>query len=258
MHHLIYLVALNSQLHLATLRSNPRRILDVGFGTGFWMFDMEKKYPSAEIIGFDIANSMDDLGGSRCVFRAPVNFNSSSWPIEDDSVDLVHMAQLCGSVTDWQQLYQKAYRCLQPGTGQIEHVEVDWTPRTNEREYPAAATDLHNWWYWMCHASGLSGKPMTYREDTEDLLEHAGFVDVAHKRIRIPLFCHSARKDHREWQLAHSYQMAMGHEDTESFTGLSMALFTRYLNFSPAQVHEICRRVKAVVGMRDLPLYINL
>ncbi|CAK3759998.1 S-adenosyl-L-methionine-dependent methyltransferase [Lecanosticta acicola] len=259
MHHLIYLVALNKQLHLATLRSSPRRILDVGFGTGFWMFDIEKMYPSAEVIGIDLENQIGaNPGRTGCIFKAPVDFNSSPWPIEDASVDLVHMAQLCGCVADWQQQYGKAYRCLRPGTGQIEHVEVDWTPRTHESHYPAAAIDVHNWWYWMCQASSQSGKPMAYREDTEDLLEHAGFVDVAHKRIRVPLFVHSARKDQREWALAHGYQVAMGHEETESFTGLSMLLFTRYLNFSPAQVLEVCNRVKGVIGQKDLPLYINL
>lgn len=109
-HHLIYLVALNKQLHLATFRTAPRRILDVGFGTGFWMSDMEKQYPHAELIGIDLDASMGSVGNSRCIFKNPVDFTAPTWPVDNSSVDLVHMAQLCGCVPNWLDHYSKAYR----------------------------------------------------------------------------------------------------------------------------------------------------
>ena len=109
----------------------------------------------------------------------------------------------------------------------------------------------------MQQASQAAEKPIAYREDTEELLEQAGFVDVSHKRIRIPLYV-DGRKDQREWKLAHGYQTAMGHIGTQSFTGFSMALFTRYLGLDPKQVQDICAEVVDVVGQKDLPLYINL
>lgn len=148
-------------------------------------------------------------------------------------------------------------RCLRPGTGQMEHIEIDWAPRTSQSQFPAAATDMHNWWYWMQQSSQRAGKPIAYREDTEDLLEEAGFVDVSHKRIKIPLYV-DGRKDKREWALAHGYQTAMGHIGTQSFTGFSMALFTRYLGFTPQQVQHACEKVVGVIGQKDLPLYIHL
>lgn len=111
MHLLIYTTALKSSLHLAQLY-HPRRILDVGFGTGYWMFEMAQKHPYAEIIGFDMVQPSGPLPDAigQCRFRAPVDFLAPRWPIEDDSVDLVHMAQLCGTVPDWASLYRKAYR----------------------------------------------------------------------------------------------------------------------------------------------------
>jgi ubiquinone/menaquinone biosynthesis C-methylase UbiE len=92
--------------------SDPRRILDVGFGTGFWMMEMAKKYPRAEIIGYDLILPDGKLpkAGNQFRWLAPVDYLAPRWPTEDGSVDLVHLAQLCGSVNDWASLYKKAYR----------------------------------------------------------------------------------------------------------------------------------------------------
>lgn len=256
MHQLIYSVALNNQLHYAVFRTPPSRILDVGFGTGFWMIDMEYKYSQAEIIGIDLDDSVVK-GNSKCIFKSPVDFTAPQWPVDDSSMDLVHMSQLCGCVPDWLAHYRKAFRCLRPGTGQIEHVEIDWRPRTNQANFPAAAMDMWNWWGWVCQASERSGKHIAYNEQTEEMLEQAGFVDISHKKIRIPLYC-NGQKDPREWQLAHGYQTAMGHVGSQSFPGFSMALLTRYLGFTPQQVYELCERVVHVVRQKDLPLHVTL
>jgi ubiquinone/menaquinone biosynthesis C-methylase UbiE len=111
MHTLIYTTALKSRLHLAKL-SDPRRVLDIGFGTGFWMMEMAKKYPRAEVIGYDLILPDGKLPkvGPTLHWQAPVDYLAPRWPVEDGSVDIVHMAQLCGSVNDWASLYRKAYR----------------------------------------------------------------------------------------------------------------------------------------------------
>lgn len=109
----------------------------------------------------------------------------------------------------------------------------------------------------MLLASDKAGKSLRFREDTEDLLENAGFVDVSHKRVRVPLF-NAGTKDKRERKLAHAYQTAMGHQDSQSFTGFTMALFTRYHGMPPEQAAQICAQALAVVQGQPLPLYITL
>ncbi|CAK1357334.1 hypothetical protein CB0940_07915 [Cercospora beticola] len=258
LHDLIYGTAMAGQLHIADFgRNPPRRVLDVGFGSGFWMIEAGKRYPDCQIIGFDLDNPLGVAQDRNCQFRSPVDFTAPTWAIEDASVDLVHMAQLCGCVPRWEDLYAKAFRSLRPNTGQIEHIEFDWTPRTNEPQMPPQATDLVNWWYWMLLASDKAGKSLRFREDTEDLLENAGFVDVSHKRVRVPLF-NAGTKDKRERKLAHAYQTAMGHQDSQSFTGFTMALFTRYHGMPPEQAAQICAQALAVVQGQPLPLYITL
>lgn len=258
-HQLIYGAALNNQLHIATFRSPPRRVLDVGFGTGFWVIDMCTKYPSAEIIGIDIDHPPRQHQEQNCSFRTPVDFNAPNWDIEDCTVDLVHMAQLCGCVPDWTDLYRKAYKSLRPGTGHVEHIEFDWMPRVSDNtQFPPQAYDIGNWWSWTLQASERAGKSLRYREDTEDLLESAGFVDITHKRVKVPLF-NLGTKDKREQRLAHAYQTAMGYRNSQSFTGFSMALFTRYWQMPPHHVEEYCARALAVVQENHtLPLFITL
>ena len=52
-HHVIKLL-LNGELHLAPLE-NPKRILDLGTGTGLWAIEMADKFPKAKVIGTDLS-----------------------------------------------------------------------------------------------------------------------------------------------------------------------------------------------------------
>ena len=52
-HHIIMLLS-NGHLHLAPL-TNPRRILDIGTGTGIWAMEMADLYPDSLIIGTDLS-----------------------------------------------------------------------------------------------------------------------------------------------------------------------------------------------------------
>jgi methylase of polypeptide subunit release factors len=54
LHHEIFLLLLDGQLHKAPIGETPHRILDVGTGTGIWPVDMADKYPTAEVIGVDL------------------------------------------------------------------------------------------------------------------------------------------------------------------------------------------------------------
>ena len=44
----------DAQLHLAPLE-NPRRILDIGTGTGIWAIQMADDYPDCTVIGTDLS-----------------------------------------------------------------------------------------------------------------------------------------------------------------------------------------------------------
>lgn len=75
------------------------------------MTDIAELYPQAEVIGLDLYTTVPSLQvPPTCSFKSSVDFTAPQWPIEDHSVDLVHMAQLLGCVPDWLSHYRKAYR----------------------------------------------------------------------------------------------------------------------------------------------------
>ena len=52
-HHVITLL-LGGELHLAPLL-NPKKILDIGTGTGLWAIEMADRYPDAMVVGTDLS-----------------------------------------------------------------------------------------------------------------------------------------------------------------------------------------------------------
>ena len=48
-------ISMNMKLFDAKLPENPRRILDIGTGTGVWAIEMADEYPEARIIGTDLS-----------------------------------------------------------------------------------------------------------------------------------------------------------------------------------------------------------
>ncbi|KAL1981644.1 hypothetical protein VTN96DRAFT_2358 [Rasamsonia emersonii] len=53
--HYIQQLVLGGTIFCAPISPNPRRILDLGTGTGLWAIDMAKKYPQATVIGTDLS-----------------------------------------------------------------------------------------------------------------------------------------------------------------------------------------------------------
>jgi hypothetical protein len=53
MHHEALVLIQEGALHLAPLEE-PKRILDVGTGTGIWAIGMADKHPKSKVIGFDL------------------------------------------------------------------------------------------------------------------------------------------------------------------------------------------------------------
>ena len=55
LNHYKYTMVQNDQLFLAPIGDYPQNILDLGTGTGLWAIECADKYPSASVIGTDIA-----------------------------------------------------------------------------------------------------------------------------------------------------------------------------------------------------------
>jgi malonyl-CoA O-methyltransferase len=86
------------------IRQQPRRILDLGAGTGFFTAALLKRYRKADVVALDIAERMLQRVQARAGwFRRPrcVCADAESLPFADDSFDFIFsnlMLQWCGNL----------------------------------------------------------------------------------------------------------------------------------------------------------------
>ncbi|KAI1378784.1 S-adenosyl-L-methionine-dependent methyltransferase [Hypoxylon crocopeplum] len=166
------------------LPSNPR-ILDLGCGTGIWVIDMADRHQGrANILGWDLSLIQP--------LRIPpgVEFQrrdiEDPWSgVEEGSFDLIHMKMLAGSIGDWATLYSRILRYLKPGTGVFEHVEIDFTPRSEIGDLPEDSP-LRIWAHELNEAMERAGRPLTMNPNTVGLLQRLGYVDVEQSSKRVP------------------------------------------------------------------------
>lgn len=112
----------------------------------------------------------------------------------------------------------------------------------------------------MLRASSRLGRSVAYRDDTQELLENAGFTDINHQTIRINL--QWSPQDERDSRLKRWFISIMCGDRQgnirPSFEALTMSLFTRQLSMCPEEVHSRCNAVRAAYYTNRAPLYHNL
>lgn len=107
---------------LEYINFEPKRILDIGAGTGFATSSLQKIFPKAEIIALDIALPMLTIARQRKGFWSRIknrirfiNADAESLPIKDNSVDLVFSNLTLQWVNDLDVVLSEFNRVLRDG-----------------------------------------------------------------------------------------------------------------------------------------------
>ncbi|KAI0473770.1 methyltransferase LaeA [Xylariaceae sp. FL0804] len=255
--HKILLIVRQEQLHTRELPPNPR-ILDLGTGSGIWAIHMAeqlfgrglydaKDYPPPEsglpqgpprIFGWDLTTSQP--------LRIPpaVKFEQRDlerdWSgVEPDSFDLIHIRMLAGGVESWRKVYEEVFRHLKPGTGVLEHVEIDFRPQCEGEQIPMHRTRLAEWTYELHEAMRRNGTPLEPLADTAKLLESLGFVDINHVQVRLPLNP-AWPEDEFEREIGKWFNLGMN----QAINGMTMAPLCRRNGWRKEQVLDLLEDVK--------------
>lgn len=113
MQHHKYTLLQGDKLYLSPLHDDPQKILDIGTGTGIWAIDMAEKFPSAEVIGTDIAPVQPNWMPPNCYFE--VDDCELDWQYKKGSFDFIHTRDCYLSIRNWPRLIGQAYDHLKPG-----------------------------------------------------------------------------------------------------------------------------------------------
>lgn len=247
--HKLFLVARFNHLHYSPLYRPPTnangqsgavpdqgpRVLDLGCGTGIWAMEMAQKYPNAYILGIDLAAIQPPNRPPNCDFHAPRDFESP-WALGEDSWDLINLRMGCGSVSSWPSLYRKAFAHLRPGTGYFEQTEIDFKPRCDNAELPES---MLSWYEHLKDATESVKKPIAFQKNTKQMLEEAGFVDVGHQWVGLPL--NPWPNPSHEKEVGRWYNLAL----SESLETLSLAPFSRCYNWPVDRIRKYAAEVKS-------------
>lgn len=117
LHCLIHDEALKGRLVNADLNvhvSHRLQILDVGYGTGIWAYEMAKSNAHVDVLGIDLFGTEPTRNDAipNVQFETPLNFTDTNWHLREGYFDLIRMSQLCGCVPDWLQQYSTAFRSV--------------------------------------------------------------------------------------------------------------------------------------------------
>ncbi len=108
------------------------RVLDVGCGTGEWVFDLSKRYPKLHIYGVDAnedalyrAKTQRNTDGLRQIELRHMDL-MHGLPIPDQYVDFVHMSRFARFVRSrsWPDIIKESIRVLRPD-GWLNLVEME-------------------------------------------------------------------------------------------------------------------------------------
>ncbi|KAK0311852.1 hypothetical protein LTR01_002766 [Friedmanniomyces endolithicus] len=263
MHNAWYNVALDNRLHLATLRPGRLRILDIGYGTGIWAVEMKKLYPDSEITAIDIGNdhpTVDEDGYQvhhGVDWRPGVDFMQDDWGLKDGSFDFIHAGMLHSFVEALETGKTSSAESLV--SGQAEFLELHWTPRCDVATSPSSS-DVSRWWHAMQIASTSIGKPLDYPADIEAIIQRAGCTVLNHRVIDVQtaedLF--NLNADDPQICITHWYRIFMFTPAYKTLNGMSMALLTRQLGWTPADVAALVVRVNYQLNLTHSPYYHNL
>jgi SAM-dependent methyltransferase len=180
--HCKFLLLYEGRLHLSPIIAHPQNILDLGTGNGTWAIEMADSFPSAHVIGVDIAAVQPTWVPPNCQFE--ILDVESDWLFPKARYDLIHARELIFAIRDWPALISQAYEHLMP-EGYLElavtvpEVGCDDGTCPPDSCYKEMA-EIH---FQIADALGIDGFAA---KKWKDQLEARGFEDVHERVFKIP------------------------------------------------------------------------
>lgn len=236
MQHRCMYLASGSKLFHAPIES-PIRALDLGTGTGIWALEMADKYPLADIVGVDLSPIQPAWAPENIKFEIDDIEDEWTWP--ENHFDLIYSkTMLVGGIKNAQRYFEQAYKHCAPN-GYFECLEM--TTRISSDHYAIPEDNsIVKWTTLLKQGIRAMGSILDVDFDKmAEVMRQVGFVDVTVKPFKVPIGTWPANPTLKE---AGSVQLVAMLEGIE---GLSLAVFTRCLDWTLEDTQKLIEKTKA-------------
>ncbi|KAL1637258.1 hypothetical protein SLS58_009445 [Diplodia intermedia] len=225
---------------------DPRKILDIGTGTGKWAIEMASEFPGADITGTDLSPIQPEWVPENVQFVID-DAQEEDWLIKPDSYDYIHTRVLLGSFEDFREVVKKSYKYLKPG-GWMESQEFYSTlycdDGTMGPDYAFA-----EWTRTQDAAAMNLGRPLRIANKLKRWYEEQGFVDVHEEVFKLPI--NPWPKDPQLKMLGRFSENSL----LEGIQAFSLAWFHRGLGWTKDEIEVYLVQVRKAIADRSVHAY---
>jgi SAM-dependent methyltransferase len=243
--HRKYELVIGDKHFLAPIGPTPQRILDLGTGTGIWALDVADMFPSAEVIGVDIAPIQPKWVASNCQFE--IDDVEADWMYKKDSFDFIHFRDPLYCIRDWPKLMGQCISHLRPG-GWCEFACIYPVPMCDDGSMPE-----NSGFKTVCRkfreAGKIFGTPLDAPIHFATYMREAGFVDISENIFKVP--ASPWPKDRRLKQIG-ALEMTNVMEGAEAF---GFRVFHQVFGWSKEQIELVLIDMKRDVRNRAFHQY---
>ncbi|KAF4870333.1 Secondary metabolism regulator LAE1 [Colletotrichum siamense] len=240
--HAMLVRAVGNKLYTAPLEKNKvSRILDIGTGTGIWAMEMGDVFENAEVTGIDLSAIQPEWVGPNVKFV--VDDVESQW-VGEKKYDYIFCRCMAACVTDWPKLVRMIYDNLNPG-GWVEFQDSDFNYYSDD----GTLTEEHQFKQWsksLVHALESVGRDPCPGPKLEGWVKDAGFQDISHKRLKVPVGPWLKDKWFSDLGAMNLTQLLNGLE------GFSLRVFCGILGQTESEVQALLDAVREELRTRHL------
>ncbi len=218
--HRISLTLLHGRLCLAPV-DRPRKVLDLGSGSGLWTVDFARQWPDAEVIGIDLHQTPPPDNPPPNV-KFLVADCEDTWAF-GPPFDYVHGRYISLYIRDHASLIRAIYHNLTPG-GHVEFMEalLHWQAVDDSLD----GTAIKKWNELLVGGVTNMGRDVRSGLAYKRYLKDAGFVNVTEKKLFVPTTPWPRARDKKMLGAMQQANLA------SSIPAITTAVFTNSLGWS--------------------------
>ncbi|KAI9770919.1 MAG: hypothetical protein M1840_002623 [Geoglossum simile] len=224
----------------------PKKILDIGTGTGTWCIEIADHFPNAQIIGTDLSPIQPRLVPDNVQFMID-DATEEDWLYPSDTFDYIHTRVLLGCFEDFRKVIDKSFSYIKPG-GWMESQEIMSTVYCDD-ETMKDDWAFAEWTRYGDNAAMSLGKPLRIANKLKRWFKEAGFLDVHEEVFKIPV---------NPWPRDPHYKIIGEISEQNLLNGIqgfTLAVFHHALGWSRDEIEAYLVNVRRAIQDRNTHAY---